>query len=195
MKCLLNLLACISFPLLLFGQIENQKNWQIGYYGDVVIHPGLKIGYEMPLKNWTTSKDKKKGVVNKYKSWNVGLEAMYYKHPQHHLGFIFSPNLSYRRTKENGKFTQIKLNMGYHKSWVDGITYTVNNMNEVAKENKAGQSTFYNSLSFGFGKDLRKKKNVPIRYYWELGLNSRTPYNKSVLLGMHLGFGIHYFLK
>lgn len=185
----------LIIPICSNAQADYKSSWQMGYYGDVIFHPGVKIGYEYALKNWTKTSIKKKGEVLKYKTFNTGIDFMYYWHPKHHHGLIVSPALSYRRIKENGRFFQIKLNLGLHRSLVDGTTYQVEKDGTVSKLGLAGQNTIYNSFSVGFGKDLSIKKEVPIRYYFDMGISGRFPYNHSYLVGFNLGFGIHYLLN
>lgn len=177
------------------SQIENQPNWQFSYYGDVLFHPGIEIGYQIPLKNWTKVKSKKKKEVTKYKSLNAGIDFIYYLHRHHHHGLILSPSISYQRTRKNGRYFQAKFNLGYHRSVVDGLTYSVANNGIVESKRFVGQNTIYNSLAFDFGKNLRVEKEIPLRWFFQLGINGRYPYNKSYLPSLHMGFGIHFFIK
>lgn len=194
-KLLLLLLVLIGISFSGLAQITNETNWQISYYGDVLINPGVAIGYQVPLKNWTSVKTKAKGDVSKYKSLNVGSDLIYYWFPEHHHGLILSPNVSYQRTKENGKYFQAKFSLGYHRSILDGTTYSVSTNDEVESKKFNGQGTLYNSLDFDFGKDLRVTKQKPFRWFFQIGLSGRTPYNNTYLPGIHTGFGIHYFIS
>lgn len=171
-------------------QYTQQASMQVGYYGDMVVHPGLQLGIEKPLTMWETDKKKKK-----YKSLNLGADLLYYWHPDNHHGIAVSPAFSYRRIKENGKFFQVKLNIGYHRSFADGKTYSVDESGSVSEVKLAGQNTLCNNLSVGFGKDLRVIKNKQIRYIWSVGINGRYPHNHSYLLGLNFGLGIHFILN
>lgn len=195
MKRQLIILIVLFSPFFSNGQIENRPNWQLSYFGDMIIHPGFQIGYEHPIKEWMKTKTRKGQTIPKYKSLNAGLDFSYYWNPNHHHGFILSPFLNYRRTKESGKFFETKFNLGYHQSVVDGMTYQVSDQGEVTSNKWNGQSTLYSSLSFGFGKDWRVKKQIPIRHFWNIGVNARTPYNHAILFGLNFGIGVHYFIK
>lgn len=171
----------------LIGQTESNSTLQIGYYGDVIFHPGIKASYLKPISAWTKERRNK----TKYKALLVGADLAYYYNANHHHGLIVGPNFSYRRVKENGKFIQWSMMIGLHRSIIDGSTYEVIPGENFNKLTLAGQSSFYNSLSFLFGKKL----SDTIGYYTELGLNGRTPYNNSYLTGIHVGLGIQYSLN
>lgn len=194
-KNIYTLIFWITFPFILNAQVENEKNWQFSYSGDLIIRHGVQVGYQIPLKNWNKVKTKKGQEITKYKSLNSGVDFSYYWQKQNHHGFTFSPYFAYQRIKQNGKYFQIKIGLGYHRSFVDGITYAVDDQGNVESKKFVGQNTFYNSLSFDFGKDLRIKKGKPIRWFLQFGLNGRFPYNKSYLPGIHTGAGIHYFFQ
>lgn len=170
----------------LLGQTENKSIFQIGYYGDVIFHPGIKMTYLAPLSSWA----KEKPNQTKFKSILVGADVSYYKSPNHHHGVILGPNLSYRREKDNGKFIQWTIMAGIHRSITDGSTFEVRSKESIKHVKLAGQTSFYNSISFLFGKKLREN----LSYYAEVGLNGRTPYNNSYLTGIHVGLGIQYFI-
>lgn len=195
MEKIIIILLSMTIPIVGMAQVESVSNWQFSYYGDVLFHPGVKVGYEIPLRNWSKTKTRRGVEKTKYKSLNTGIDLIYYWHPQHHHGLILSPNVTYRRIKQNGKFFQLKLNAGFHRSFVDGQTYNVDNSGMVTQKGLAGQTSFYNALSFGFGKDLRVSKHKALRYLWEIGINGRFPYNKSYLPGIHLGLGIQLLSK
>lgn len=177
-----------------YGQ-ANSQNWSISYYGDLLIHPGIQLGRQVPLKNWKSTKDKRSRELNKYKSINAGVDVTYYWHQDHHHGLILSPNLSFQKVNANGKYFQIKVSIGYHRSIVDGLTYAVQENEEVVSQRGVGQSALFNALSFDFGKDLRITKQKPLRWFFQIGINGRSSYNNSYLPSLHTAFGIHYFIK
>lgn len=194
-KRLLILFLLILIHYTLSAQIENESNLQISYFGNLISYHGTSIGYQTPLKNWVNVKTKRQSKITKNKSLNIGADIAYYKHHDHHYGLIFSPYFSYLRTKDNGKYIQLKLGVGYHRSFVDGITYSVKDDGLVESKSHFGQNSFYNSISFDFGRDLRVTQQKPFRWFIQFGINGRYPYNKSLLPSLHTGLGVHYFLK
>ena len=185
----------VIIPVLGNAQIENKSNWQLSYYGDLIFHPGFQVGYHVPFKKWEKVKQRKGIKVTKNKSLSWGADFIYYKHPKHHHGLVLSPNISYQRIKQNGNYFQTKFSLGYHRSFVDGITYIVDVNGQVESKRFVGQGTLYNSLSFDFGKDLRVRKDKPFRYFFQIGISGRFPHNKAYLPSIHSGLGIHYFFK
>lgn len=158
-----------------------------GYYGDVFVHPGAKISIEKDLNSWDKAK---KGTINR-KSLRLGADLTYYYHSGQHHALMIGPSFSFRRTPENGKFMQVKISGGWHRSLLDASTFEISKDEEIRQIKAHGQSTFYQSLSFLFGKQISER----IGWYSEVGLNGRFPYNHSYLTGIHLGLGIQYKIK
>lgn len=171
-----------SIPLV--AQEETPSSFSIGYYGDVVFNPGMRLAYDGAVKNWESSKGPKA------KALLIGAELNYYFNRKTHHAFILGPTFSFKRTKINGRFVQFKWLSGVHQSLVDGMTYQ---FSEGVLEEKRwnGQSTWYNSLSFGFGRKL----STQLAYYAEFGVNARYPFNHALLPGIHLSIGIQYLLQ
>ena len=194
-KYLILLVLSIVVAPAVLGQIENETNWQFSFYGDMLIHPGIEVGYQLPLKNWQKIKSKKGVEKSKNKSLNTGLDFIYYWHKSHHHGLALNPYVSYQRTKQNGRYFQGKLSLGFHRSFVDGTTYLVDEHGNVASKYFSGQNSLYTSIAFDFGKDLRFTRDIPLRWFFQIGLSGRYPYNRSYLPSIHTGIGIHYFIK
>lgn len=166
------------------AQDGKQTQWWIGYYGDVLVHPGVKLGYGESFKNWETTTPKH----NKHKSLLLGGELMYYHQANHHHALILGPTIAYNRAKPNGRFIQWKWMSGVHQSLVDGLTYKISSADVITESRTAGQTSFYNSVSFLFG----KKINPKISWYGEVGINGRYPYHHALLKGIHLSVGVRY---
>lgn len=159
---------------------QEQSRITAGYYGDVIFSPGIKLSYEKGLKSW----------INKTKTRSIllGGEFISYHKAGLHNAIILGPTLSYHRSKENGRFVQWKLYTAVHQSFLDGVTYEVSADDKVSEKKLNGQTTWFNSFSFLFGKQLNKR----LGYYAELGINARFPYNNSLLTGIHTSIGIQY---
>lgn len=159
----------------------------VGYYGDVIFIPGVKIGIEKSIRSWVKTKPNK----TKYKSIRMGGDLIYYRNKNHHHGLIIAPSISYKRFRENGKFFQFKLSSGLHKSITDGLTYQVENAETIRSKRFTGQYSYYGSISLIGG----RKINERLFYYVEFGLNGRYPFNKALYKGVHTSFGIQYSLN
>jgi len=195
MKKIVLLVFCGFLSICGKAQISTPSFWEFGVFADNLAHPGFKVGYQTPFRDWVKVRQKKKGEITKYKSLYYGGDVGYYRHPKNHHGITISPNVSYLRIKENGKFFHLKLDLGYHRSIVDGKVYTVNDEGAFDRKSGYGQNTFYNSLSFSFGKSLDVTKNIPLRYFWGFGLSGRYPFNHFYLPAFRLNFGVQYLLK
>jgi len=186
-----SILSCLLFCASLTAQSKSDHNWQVSLNSKDLIQPGLGLLYEHNVKNWTKEKANKQ--KKKFKSVNLGTALHYsYKFRSHH-SVMLGPNFNYRSQKENGKFTQWNYQMGYIKTFLDGDVFEVSN-NIVQQLQWQGQHGFYNSLTFGFGKDLRVKRNIPFRYAFNFGVTGRYPINKSFVPGSLFNFQIHHFI-
>jgi len=159
----------------------------LGYYGDVFFIPGFKMGIEKSVLSWVKTKPNK----TKFKSIRIGADFIYYRNKDHHHGFILAPSISYKRIRENGKFIQFKLSPGLHRSFVDGLTYEVENARLIKQKMGVGQNSFFGSVSIIGGRRL----NDRISYYIEFGLNGRYPFNNALYKGMHTSLGLQYSLN
>lgn len=183
----------LLFTILLFGSIslmaqhDSSPVITLGYHGDMIANPGVRIGYESAFKSW----EKNQSSQVKFKSLRYSIDVRYYLNRKHHHGIIVAPGISYVRQRENGKFIQIKYAAGIHRSIVDGQVFAINDTTGKVEQGKKGQFSFYNDLSFLFGKQI----NNTIGYYGEIGINGRYPYNHSLLKGLHAGLGLKYSLN
>lgn len=178
------LLAC---HCLLNAQNAPSSNISVGYFGETIFVPGLKISYEKSAWNWT--KETKRNAVNR--SFQYGVDCIYYQNKDHHHGIVAAVNFSYKKEKNNTRFIQFKWLSGIHRSFADGVTYQANEGASFSANKWGGQNTFYNSMSFLFGRKITDQ----IGYYGELGINGRYPYNHSLLKSIHAGIGIQYFIN
>lgn len=188
-------LLILSCQLDIHGQERAMGSWQIGYFGNNVIHPGFKVSKEYVLKTWEKTKDKVKGDKTSHRAYAFSPEFVFYRHKHNHYGLVLNPSVNYQRTRTTGGYVELRIGTGYHRSFLDGTTYRVNSNGEVETVPLPGQNTWISSITWSFGKDLRKTKELPIRYYMQLGASARTPYNHHFLPSVNVGFGMHYFIR
>lgn len=166
-------------------QDPNAAIVHLAYYGDVLVHPGLSIGYAKPMSSWKSGKKQ-----NKYWQVLLGADLNYYLHKNHHHALIIGPTISLRRSSDKSWFFQLRYLSAYHRSFVDGSAFRMNEAGQVKKLVTAGQDTFFNSLEFDFG--FRLKAGLYI--FTSLGVNARYPFNHALLKGLNGKLGFQYSL-
>lgn len=190
-----NMLVFLFLPFFAMAQTENAKALKISYYGDFFSHPGIKIGYELPLRYRLKTKEKKGVDRPKHKFQLLELATTFYYHPGNHYGLLLIPSYTFRTVKENGKKQDWSIGLGYHRSFLTGPTYSMDQEGDFIIQKGAGQNTVFASLTYAFGRDYRWTKQKPWAWDIAFGVNARAPYNSSVLFGIHTHLGVSYFLN
>ena len=176
MQRLLYTLALFSITLV---TIQAQAI-RVGYYGETVTHYGLKVAYERTLFPRIKSRNQARKTV----LVAPGLAA--YRHPQNHIGFVFSPELTYRRTGRRGATFEVGIAPAYFRYFLDGTTYEVTDAGDFRRVRLAGGNAFMPTVSVGVGKDWSVQRNLPLTCYTRLNLMLQRPYNTSTLLRFSL---------
>ena len=160
------------------------------------VDSGFQVGYQLPLKSWVKTRQKGKTPKVKEKFVLGGLQVGYYHEIYSHQGLVVSPQITLRRIKpKKGKLFDVKIGVGLQLSLYDAKVYTVTENNEVRQDGSSGQSAFFSSLSFAWGRDLRYRKQIPLAWSMGLGVSSRYPVNKTIVPMPFLQAGITYFLN
>ena len=171
--------------LLAVGMTAAQgQSLRLSYYGETVTHYGLKIAYERPL--WQQLKARNQAT--KQVLLAPGLAA--YRHPHNHLGFILSPELTYRRVGRRGGLFDLSVAPAYFRYFLDGTTYQINQTGDFERVRRAGGSAFMPTVSVGIGRDLSVKHHLPLSWYTRLNLMQQRPYNTSQLIRFSLEVGL-----
>lgn len=160
-----------------------------GYYGETVTHYGLKIAYERPLLTHVRTRNQARKTL----LFAPGLAA--YRHPHNHLGFILSPELTYRRTGRRGGQFEVGIAPAYFRYFLDGTTYEVDDAGEFRRVRLAGGSAFLPTISVGVGRDLSVRHKLSLAWFTRLNLMQQRPYNTSALLRFSLEAGVIVPLK
>jgi len=143
----------------------------VAYYGENLIHPGIKVGTQhrlgskekskiYRLKNRNTKYGSKLKLKELYLDYNLG----FYSFSNNHTGYFTNIGASYLRTKTNRKNRQfgLSLELGYLRSSYKFPTYELIN-NEIQKS-KAGNNAFQISIAPSFGREFSINETT-IRFY------------------------------
>lgn len=154
------------------------QNLRLGYFGETATHYGFRGGAEFTLNQ--TEKSKNNGGIVR-KELFLGLTLTLYRHPQNHVGAIFSPELGFRRTGKGGGLLQAALSPGLFRSFYEGATWQPGDDGKFEKIPFAGQWGFIPGLSLGLGHDFSVKGGAPVLLFANLHYMQQHPYNSSFL--------------
>lgn len=160
------------------------QSLRLGYYGESVTHYGLKVAYERPIHSYV----KNRNQARKTFLFAPGLAV--YRHPQNHIGFILSPELTYRRVGRRGGLLDLSVAPAYFRYFLDGTTYEADDTGDFRRVRLAGGSAFMPTVSVGIGRDLSVKHHLPLSWYTRLNVMQQRPYNTSHLTRFGLEAGV-----
>ncbi len=155
--------------------------WKGAYYGESLIHPGVKIGAEKTLKSWLKTKERKREkrpskerfrqvfLVGNVNGFNV---------PNSEFNLSVNAGIGYRRTNEKGKFFSPVLTVGAARYFYNIPTYELGET-EPRKVRGAGRNAYTFSFGVEFGKDLFISSGRPLAWYIKPSLLARAPHNHS----------------
>lgn len=170
-----------------FGQKANEFDdiptwrWKGAYYGESLIHPGVKLGVEKTLKSWVKTKERKREnrpskerfrqvfLVGNVNGFNVANSE---------FNFSLNAGIGYRRTNEKGRFFSPVLTMGAARYFYNIPTYELGET-EPKRVRGAGRNAYTFSFGIEFGKDLFISSGRPLAWYVKPSLLGRAPYNHS----------------
>ena len=172
------------------------------YFGENVIHPGLKIGLDYTLTEEVkvrirrnAKRAQKHGSITKRKQWIVLGNGAFYNHPNNHSALMLGAEIGRRRIREaknKHKVRAFTLGVGYLQRIYNIDTYTLDE-DGTLEQFKGGQSQFYTSVAMAFGRDL-SSKDLPIAWHVKPIMFLIAPYSHSITFNAALELGITYQL-
>lgn len=171
------IIFCLGFlSLNLIGISQNKFEASLSYFGEMGLHPGVKVGlnYAYKQKEKTKYKTKRNGIKlqkgRKHQFLLMG-NAGGYHHAKYLTNLFVSVESGYRlnfiRKKENKKqktfFLESTIGVGYLRYFHYGTTFETTTDGFTKKELGGGNS-FMPTSSIGFGASIPNQKELPI--YW-----------------------------
>lgn len=192
----------IIISLFITSQVEAQ-NIHMGYWGELMTHPGIKVAYDYPITGIQKEKEVKNKTISRNHQWLVGSELGVYKHPQNHSGMILGITSGYRyeRTKQkSGKKkkilrTDISFGAGYYRYFLAGTTYQFQEDGSIESQNSGGSGSFMPSGSVSFSMNIPNQKDIPLFWYFKPSFYLETQHNTGVNYKPFLEVGFSYQFK
>ncbi|MDC6366836.1 MULTISPECIES: hypothetical protein [Flavobacteriaceae] len=138
---------------------KKQTAISIGYLGEMVTHPGIKIGLSYTLLDW--NKTKKEKTIVKSISLNPSIGTYY--HRRYQTGVFILPELAINKVNEKGNGLSYGVGAGYLRTFIPNA-FSVNDNNVVKKEN-VGYNYFLGSTFISFEKNLKFSTRKPLKLY------------------------------
>ena len=188
------LIACLTTTTVVQAQKVRPESFYASYFGEMITHPGLRVGVNFPLISWDKTKIKKSGnekVILKSIDFSPSIGLFYHKDYQ--TGLFVMPELSYSRKNEKGNYMTFAIGAGYMRTFIPRV-YDFNSNGEIEKID-AGYNYFISNYSVAFGKDLSIKKKIPLSIYIKPQLMYAMPNYSNGVRYAALELGLNYRLK
>jgi len=160
MKYLLTLLL-LGLGLNLRAQLIIPKPSAVyaSYFGEMITHPGLKIGANYEWKNWE-KEAKKSVIVNRL---NLNPSVGFFYHNKYQTGIFILPEFTYSKTNDKGNYIEYGIGLGY-LSTIIPKTFTVTDNGDI-KKTISGHHYLLTNYSITLGKDLHVTYYRPFRIF------------------------------
>lgn len=122
------------------------------------------------------------------------LDAGWYIHPRAHEAVFFTPGIVYRKVRKKGTKFEVGLHAGVLRTVLLGKTIEVEG-GEASYVKEAGRTYFQPQLSLGIGRELWRKKELPLAWHVRSYLGILTPYNSGIVPTVNIEAGVTYFFK
>lgn len=165
------------------------QSMRVGYYGETVTHYGFKVAAEWTIRSFVKERNQAR------KQFLAGPALAVYRHPQNHIGLVFFPELTYRRTGRRGGIFEVGVAPASAYYFLEGTTYTPDESGGLRRVRWAGQNAFLPTVFVGIGQDLSVRRQVPLSWFTRLNLMKQFPYNTSSLTRFSLEAGVTFPLK
>ena len=178
-----------------YARIRGPKSVSLSYFGEMISHPGLKIGYNHQFHLRTHHKKRKSKKKNEYvfvrRGYLLSISAGGFNHNRYQTGYFTFLEPKYRVENKSGLFYEIALGGGYMKT----VTPSVYVENGDLKEKYFHNDYFISSISGCFGKNLTLSKNVPIEWFIKPQFIYALPNFPKGVGYFALEIGVSYHLK
>lgn len=172
MKSIILLPFLVLACALSHGQTDTSWNFDIGYSGGNIVHPGINVGALKAIN--TTEKERRNGKIIK-KEIQIGARTGFYYHRNYNSGLWLQGEIAQLRSKRDSRYQKYSLGIGGLQTWVPKV-YSVNNQGAV--EFKSAKGIFYGMVSpaVEWGWSIKKDNKLLDSWYIRPRLQWHFPY-------------------
>lgn len=176
----------ISCLLLIPLAAPAQHQLRVAYFGETITHYGFRVAYDKSVKDFQRTKST--GAIIR-KNIMLGGSMAIFRHPHQQIGFIVTPEISFRRTGKRGGLLDLSFAPAFFRYFYEGTTYEHKD-GGFQKIPLAGRNAFLPTISIGGGRDFSVKHKIPWMWYYRVNLMRQYPYNASSLTRLGLEAGV-----
>lgn len=174
---------CKKMLILLFCLISTQifseqKYLSLGYYGELLSHPGVISTLELPLYD-----NQKSNLF-----WTV--RAGGYNHYLSYSALFVGSEIGYRYTWKSGFNLHTLVGLNYMHKFLDSPVYEFSEDGILTEVSDVGSSHFMPSVGFGMGYTLLKGTDNPMTIFSRTEFFGEYPYNTYILPHVTTCFGV-----
>ena len=98
------ILLLILLPFTVFGQNKTDLYINVSYFGEMITHPGMRLGMNIPVKTWGE---------NNHKHFDVAPSIGMFHHRRYQTGYFFLNDFTFRRNTSENKCLAAGLGLGF----------------------------------------------------------------------------------
>lgn len=162
----------VFFCSLCCGQSGAEWNFDVGYSGGIIVHPGINIGALKTIK--LTDKVCRKGGLMK-KEIQIGARTGFYFHHNYQSAFWLQGEIAQLRSKSAKRYHKYSLGVGGINTWVPKV-YALNSQGDVEFERAKG--IFYGLVSpaIEWGWAFQEENRLFYSWYIRPSIQWQFPY-------------------
>jgi len=134
-----------------FAQEKQKNTLSISYFGEMVTHPGFRIGMEVPVGKW--GKDKDNILVA---SPSVGM----FHHKRYQTSYFLMPDFALKKKAKKGLEYSVGFGVGFQLSVIPN-TFYIGPQDSVIQIS-ASHWYFLGNISFALEKTILSKRDKPM---------------------------------
>ncbi len=191
--------ALISTTSICHGQTDTVgyrfpdiSEFKISYISSL-IYPGLSLGAGIRVKGNNNSAGTSRSIISyPARSQHITLNLNWYHHPGFHDNLFVTSEWTFRRTRENGFFTEYSGGPGYSRTFLGGTTYVVKYDGSVSVKKHPGYSYAMITAGWSAGYSFAADRWLPNVISGKISLVAMFPYNSTIYLRPVLEFGLRF---
>jgi len=148
MKTIFTVLVLTGMLIRLDARETGFQAISFSYLGEMITHPGIRLGLDYPLRQWENSKSMNELQI----SPTLG----FYTHRRYQTALFFIPDIRIMRQNQKGGQIGAGLGLGYLRTFIPN-TYEVGSDGQVQKT-LAGYHYLATSVSLHFGRMLNLQR-------------------------------------
>jgi hypothetical protein len=163
------ILSCSAATWAEGGVSESRLSFSASYFGEMVIHPGVKAGAEYRF------------LGGERLSLSVPLYLGWYRHIRNHHMLSVESGLIVRLSGKGSLYGDLLLSAGYGLRKPDGSIYVDEEDGTIGMDSAPWRSRFLCAAALGIGFNFGKKSVIKLSPFLRLGAYGEYPYNGYVL--------------